>query len=155
MTEVLLTLPVPPSANKYWLYGGGRVRTSPEAKAYKDAVRLLTKCDMIHGRVAVNVSVFRPAKRGDLDNYLKVMLDALEGVLYENDKQITEIHAFRYDDADNPRVELLAYEDLEEGRAGRELAKADGDWICPKEGFTNQSTDKNCFACGAAPPDKV
>ena len=114
MTEVTLTLPVPPSANRYWVYTGKRVATSPEAKAYKEAVGLLVNCPMIYGRVAINVSVFRRAKRGDLDNYLKVMLDALEGVLYENDNQITEIHAFRYDDANNPRVELLAYEDLDD-----------------------------------------
>lgn len=109
-----LTLPIPPSANRYWVYTGKRVATSPEAKAYKQAVLLLAPKNIIHGRVAVNISVFRPAKRGDLDNYLKVLLDALEGVLYENDKQITEIHAFRYDDKENPRVELLAYEDLDD-----------------------------------------
>lgn len=111
MKEVTLTLPVPPSANKYWIYARNRVMTSPEARAYKDAVRLLTRIDMISGPVAVNVSVYRPAKRGDLDNYLKIMLDALQGVLYEDDRQITEIHAFRYDDKDNPRVELVAYEE--------------------------------------------
>jgi len=33
--------------------------------------------------------------------------------------------------------------------------QADGDWICPNEGFTNNESDKTCFACGAAPPDKV
>ena len=114
MIEVTLTLPIPPSTNRYWVYTGKRVATSPEAKAYKEAVQLLAKCEMISGRVAINVSVFRRAKRGDLDNYLKVMLDALEGVLYENDNQITEIHAFRYDDPDNPRVELLAYEDTDD-----------------------------------------
>jgi len=112
--EYTLTLPVPPSANKYWIYTGNRVATSPEAKAYKQAVKLLSPVTIITGNVAVNVSVFRPAKRGDLDNYLKVMLDALEGVLYENDNQITEIHAFRYDDKENPRVELVAYEDLDD-----------------------------------------
>ena len=114
MKEIHLTLPVPPSANKCWEYGGGRVRTSKEALAYKQAVRLLVREDLIPGNVALNVSVYRPAKRGDLDNYLKVMLDALQGVLYTDDKQITEIHAFRYDDKDNPRVELLAYQDLDD-----------------------------------------
>lgn len=109
-SEQVLTLPVPPSANKYWVYTGRRVVTSPEARAYKDEVALLARGDIIRGHVALNVSVFRPAQRGDLDNYLKIMLDALQGILYENDDQITEIHAFRYDDKDNPRVELVAYE---------------------------------------------
>lgn len=109
MTEIAVTLPVPPSANDYWRYTG-RVFTSKEAGAYKNAVRLenafLPKLD---GPVVVNLTVFRPAKRGDLDNFLKVMLDALQGVLYENDNQIVEIHAWREDDKENPRVELLVY----------------------------------------------
>lgn len=114
MTEISLTLPIPPSANKYWKYTGKRVITSPEAATYKNAVQMLVRRDVITGPVAVNVSVFRPAKRGDLDNYLKVLLDALQGVLYQNDDQITEIHAFRYDDPDNPRVELVAYPDTDD-----------------------------------------
>jgi Holliday junction resolvase RusA-like endonuclease len=112
--EITLTLPLPPSANKYWVYTGRSVVTSPEAKAYKEAIRLLVRCEMLLGRVAVNISVFRRAKRGDLDNYQKILLDSLEGILYENDDQITEIHAYRYDDPENPRVELVAYEDADD-----------------------------------------
>ena len=114
MIEITLTLPVPPSANRYWIHTGRGVVTSPEAKAYKQAVRLLVPEQMIVGDVAVNVSVYRARKSGDLDNYLKVMLDALQGVLYANDNQITEIHAFRYDDADNPRVILVAWHDTDD-----------------------------------------
>ena len=61
------------------------------------------------GPVALNLTVFRPRKSGDLDNYLKIMLDALQGFLYDNDSQIVEIHAYRQDDKDNPRVVLTAY----------------------------------------------
>ena len=40
------------------------------------------------GPVSVEFKVYRPAKRGDLDNFLKVMLDGMQGTMYKNDKQI-------------------------------------------------------------------
>lgn len=43
-------------------------------------------------------AVFRfdgKAGRGDLDNYFKAVADALQGVLYENDKQIIEAHVYK------------------------------------------------------------
>ena len=48
----------------------------------------------------------RPAKRGDLDNTTKVTLDALNGIAYSDDSQIVELHAYRFDDKDNPRMEV-------------------------------------------------
>jgi len=102
------TLPVPPSANDYWRYTG-RVFTSDKAAAYKSVVGMLGP-NRLTGPVAVNMTVYRARKSGDLDNFMKVMFDALQGVLYENDSQIVEIHAWREDDKENPRVELLVYE---------------------------------------------
>jgi len=56
--------------------------------------------------VAVTVRLYRPAKRGDIDNSLKVLLDALQGHVYNDDAQIVELHAYRYDDKRDPRVEV-------------------------------------------------
>ena len=56
--------------------------------------------------VAVTVAVYRPRRCGDLDNALKVVLDSLTGVAWDDDKQVTEIHARRFDDKANPRVEI-------------------------------------------------
>jgi len=39
----------------------------------------------------------RRAKRGDLDNRVKILLDALAGTLFRNDRQIATIHAQRVD----------------------------------------------------------
>jgi crossover junction endodeoxyribonuclease RusA len=109
--EITLTLPVPPSVNRYWTYQRGRVYTSDEARAYKQEVALLCRhVEKLRGAVAMNISVYRPRKAGDLDNYLKVLLDALNGILYEDDSAIVEICCFRYDDAKNPRVVVLAFE---------------------------------------------
>ena len=114
MNEVILRLPIPPSANDYWTYGRGRVFTSQEAADYKNEVRTFTRCEILTGDVVLNLTVFRPRKSGDLDNYLKIMLDAWQGVLYENDKQIVEIHAYRDDNPEDPHVILTAWEKANE-----------------------------------------
>lgn len=106
----IFTLPVPPSANRYWKIYNNRIVVTEEARAYKETIRLLlAQCVPLKGDVCVNFTVFRPAHRGDLDNYNKVMFDALQGIAYDNDNQIVEIHSFREDDKDNPRVEFYVY----------------------------------------------
>ena len=115
MTEYNLTLPVPPSANNYWGVSGNRVYVTEEAKAYKQELRyMLNSCVPTGELVTVNFSVFRPRKIGDLDNYNKVMFDALNGLVWKDDKQVVEIHSFREDDKKNPRVEFLVYERIHE-----------------------------------------
>ena len=39
---------------------------------------------------------------------MKVLLDSLTGVIWEDDSQIVEIHAYRYEDKNNPRVEITS-----------------------------------------------
>lgn len=104
-----ITLPTPPSANRYWRVFRGRAVVSSEAKAYKKTVQVLAQragLECLDGAVAVTLDVYRPAKRGDLDNSIKVLLDSLQGAAYADDQQITEIHARRFDDKHNPRVEV-------------------------------------------------
>jgi len=101
-----MTVPEPPSANRYWRVYRNRVVKSAEARAYRQAVRMLAKHSPRVGPVAVTVTWYRGAKRGDLDNRLKVVLDAMEGVLYENDNQIVELHAYRIDDKGNARMDV-------------------------------------------------
>ena len=111
MSQHIFTLPVPPSANRYWRIYNNRIVVTDEARAYKQEIGLLLR--RVHALtkdVSVNFTVFRPSRRGDLDNYNKVMLDALQGLAYVNDNQIIEIHSFRDDDKNNPRVEFLVYE---------------------------------------------
>lgn len=107
----MLTLPIPPSANRYWRSFNGRVVVSEEARTYKQAVFYLAHdqgCEKIDGGVSLRIVVYRGRKAGDLDNYIKVLLDALKGILYEDDDQVIEIHAIRRDDKSNPRVEVVS-----------------------------------------------
>lgn len=107
---VLLILPYPPSVNHYWIAGKGGARLlSPEAKQYKVLAGIQCRALGLQprsGDVALTVRVYRPARRGDLDNVFKAVLDALSGYAYEDDAQVVEIHAFRRDDKANPRIEV-------------------------------------------------
>jgi Holliday junction resolvase RusA-like endonuclease len=102
-------IPYPPSVNRYWKSFRGRVVLSKEGRQYKVAVA--EKCAGIGialvpaGKfVSVSLDVHRPRKIGDLDNTMKAIFDALQGIAYENDSQIVEIFARRFDDKSNPRV---------------------------------------------------
>ena len=109
--EIVLCVPVPPSANRYWRNFNGKTVVSQDARDYKDLVRALCfQVNPFHGDVAVSLTVYRARKAGDLDNYLKVLLDALKGVLYFDDSAVTEIQAYREDDKENPRVMVTAWE---------------------------------------------
>ncbi len=104
-----IVLPLPPSANRYWRSIGNRAIVSEDARAYKAGVWLVAQHAGLHpfvGPVAVYLHVYRGRKAGDLDNYGKVLLDALCGVAYQDDGQVVEIHSWRHDDAANPRVEV-------------------------------------------------
>lgn len=109
-----LILPEPPSANRYWRHARGKTYLSAEALAYRNAVadewatvrRKDRKVKKLSGPIAVIVRWYRGRKSGDLDNRLKQLLDALRGWAYTDDSQIVEIHAYRYDRANDAGVEV-------------------------------------------------
>ena len=105
-----LTLPYPPSINHYWRVVNGRPIKSAEGRKYTTVAALMAKSQLgpgtkpLSGNLAVSVTVYRPKRIGDLDNTLKVLLDSLKGIAFEDDSQIVHIEAFRDDDAKNPRA---------------------------------------------------
>ena len=120
MSEYTFEVPLPPSVNRYWRVWNNRVVVTEEAKNYKKEVFYkLNHLEPLRGDIIINFTVFRKIRRGDLDNFMKVMLDAFSGVIYLDDSQIIEIHAFREDDASNPRVHVYVYE-----REASDTAKA-------------------------------
>jgi crossover junction endodeoxyribonuclease RusA len=104
---VKLTLPYPPSLNRLYRMVNGRFLTSEVGRDYKKAIlRSIHGVKKIEVPIRITVEAYRPAKRGDLDNTLKALVDSMQGICYENDSQIVEIHAYRKDDKVNPRVEI-------------------------------------------------
>jgi crossover junction endodeoxyribonuclease RusA len=100
MSEIKLTLPYPPSANKIWRYVGGEPKLSDEAKVYREhvAIEVIRAGNpRLDGRLGIEMLVYPPDNRvRDLDNVQKAILDALEhSRVFENDSQIDEIHVYR------------------------------------------------------------
>ncbi|MGN6314625.1 MAG: RusA family crossover junction endodeoxyribonuclease [Rhodanobacteraceae bacterium] len=127
-----ISLPYPVSSNRYWrpVNIGKHITIVPtkEAKAYKAEVAWRAKAagvQPVTGRVALTVRMYpqRPqdwAKRAarnpdswdddvrsiDLDNALKVLLDALKGVAFDDDKWVRRIDAERCEPDGEARVEV-------------------------------------------------
>ncbi len=104
MRVIRLILPYPVSANRYWRIWRNRAVRSAEAAAYKSVVRRIAQeagAMPSEGAVAVYVRLIPKANKDgganktviDLDNALKVALDALQGVAYHNDRQVRRIAA--------------------------------------------------------------
>lgn len=107
-----LVLPLPPSANRYWRQGGGRIYVSEEARSYREEVSLICYQQQIKpmiGSLSISINVYRAQRRGDLDNFLKVAIDSLKHRCYEDDDQIVQLIANRYDDKHNPRLEVTIH----------------------------------------------
>lgn len=125
-TAIPLVLPYPPSVNAYWRavpkkYQMGKGGTIPSAQGVRvirtaEATQYKQDCGWVarsqsfeaprEGPLSLVIRVYRPQKRGDLDNVLKGLLDGCNGVVWVDDSQIVEMHLFRFDDAANPRVEM-------------------------------------------------
>lgn len=110
-----LTLPFPPSANRYWRTVRNHPVVSAEAKRYREDVRQLIEETgaMAQGfgksRVAMRVTFHAPdARRRDLDNYIKQPLDAmtLAGV-FDDDSQVDDLRITRGPVEAPGRVEVV------------------------------------------------
>src|SRR5687768_7912655 len=105
--EKKITLPFPPSSNRLWCNIRGVMVKSEEARRYQMEIALTARSKGLKpraGEVKVTLDFYRPRKAGDLDNRIKVVLDGLQGAAFENDSQIVEIHARRFEDPAHPRV---------------------------------------------------
>lgn len=70
----------------------------------------------IDGYFEVEVDVFYPSQRSDLDNCLKVLLDCLQKVrAYKNDNLCTKITARKFLDKVNPRIEFKVTQSMKNG----------------------------------------
>lgn len=108
---IKLILPWPPSSNRYWRYVSNHPVVSQEAREYRDRCGWMVREQLgafepLTGLIAVTMHFYRPRKSGDLDNRIKISLDALRGIVYDDDKGIIEIHAYQHEDKLNPRIEL-------------------------------------------------
>lgn len=113
-----LTVPIPPSNNHRTRNAVARRRdgtaytkqiNTDEVNAYKLQVKTLANRIFkkpLDGELEVWFGVYRPRRSGDWDNYPKVLQDALNGIAWHDDSQITAAHVFLFVDKNNPKITL-------------------------------------------------
>ncbi len=128
---VRFRVPYPPSVNrligvtairkgKKWI---GQVYKTGEHKLYLGAVSNALRVAALRnpsiallpfrGPVSLTLKYFRPMKAGDIDNPLKALFDSLisrpdedHAGAWVDDSQVCELKISRFDDKEDPRVEL-------------------------------------------------
>lgn len=115
MSEVMICAGYPPSANRYWRHANGKTYKSEEATLYQRTVRMEALASGVRrpmsGKIAIHITLHPVAPKDyakrlakgtgdsvrcmDLDNAIKVLFDALNGVVIEDDSQVRQIVAER------------------------------------------------------------
>ena len=84
-----------------------RLIKSQKALNYSDTFRLQCPplAKLMTGDLRVTMRIFYATRRPDLDESL--ILDLMQGLVYENDRQVKERHTYWGLDAENPRSEII------------------------------------------------
>jgi crossover junction endodeoxyribonuclease RusA len=82
-----------------------------EGKAQKEVYQWEAKAQwrrpVFTEELSVKISFyFKDKRRRDIDNYNKILLDALTGIVYSDDKQIIKLVLTKQVDSKNPRIEF-------------------------------------------------
>lgn len=89
-------------------FGGmSRLIKSEKALNYSDVFKQQCKplAQLMTGDLRVTLHIYYASRRPDLDETL--ILDLMQGLIYENDRQVKERHAYWGLDPENPRAEIL------------------------------------------------
>lgn len=115
-----MSIPIPPSVNHMYIHkkNGSKILTR-NAKEYIKELQAICKkskkeqgwkTDKEHVWYVMDLYFYFPDKRKrDSHNCLKLLLDCLEGLLFENDYYILPRIQYVTLDRDNPRVEVVFY----------------------------------------------
>ncbi len=103
---------IPSKSNCYrvvTIRGHGSLAKTPALHKYEESFIMqcpLRKADIDY-RFKLMVDVFNQSDRNDLDNSFKILLDCLQSCrAIRNDRLCAEIHARKFIDKENPRVEF-------------------------------------------------
>jgi Holliday junction resolvase RusA-like endonuclease len=90
--------------------GQARLIKSQKALDYVAAVKRTYPplVPLLEGDLRMTADVYYASRRPDLD--VSLILDALEGIAYRNDRQVREMHLYHHLDRANPRAEITLEE---------------------------------------------
>ena len=90
--------------------GQARLIKSQKALDYVAAVKRTYPplVPLLEGDLRMTADVYYASRRPDLD--VSLILDALEGIAYRNDRQVREMHLYHHLDRENPRAEITLEE---------------------------------------------
>jgi Holliday junction resolvase RusA-like endonuclease len=110
--------PIPKQS--YRARNGGGGYTAPHVKAWAKLVSDVARIsmmgrDMYEGGVSVELTFFLPNnRRKDWDNLAKNVMDAMNGIVYKDDSQVTMATIIKTYDKDDPGVYVFVEKDLME-----------------------------------------
>jgi len=83
--------------------------TPKRTKQYEAYVALLARQAMgdrepEKGLLCVSLVFYRARRNADIDNCTKSVMDAIQGVVFNNDNQVVDLHAQWFRDKENPRA---------------------------------------------------
>jgi len=108
-----LVLDLPPTLNHTYIPTRKGMRKSEEAKAWQTysgitATQTLRKNSLesdLKGKYALSITYYLKRDR-DIDGSLKLLLDSLQGIVYENDSQVVKLIVEKWK-SNNPRMEVI------------------------------------------------
>ena len=109
LSQIIFGEPASKSNSRRLVRFGGmsRLIKSEKALSYSDVFKQQCKrlpC-LMTGDLRVTLWIYYASRRPDLDETL--ILDLMQGLIYENDRQVKERHAYWGLDPENPRAEIL------------------------------------------------
>lgn len=114
MNELKLILPgsIRSKKNSKRIFSTGRFTCVLPSKAYCEWEKIVraqfVNCEPIKHPVSVEAHIYYKGQRPDLSGALESIGDALEGIIWDNDRQIESWDGSRlHHDLQNPRTELI------------------------------------------------
>lgn len=101
----------PISTNVVYRRHGNIIYMSAEGKGLKQIYQMQAKAqyrkELIYKLLKIEIWLyFKDNRRRDWDNWHKLSMDSLTGIVWEDDSQIKDSHVKMFIDKNNPRIEL-------------------------------------------------
>ena len=129
---VKIVIPMPPVAKGRPRFANGHAYTPAETRGYEEAVQIIAKSQIknpFEGPLKMKIQFYMPIPKGwtdakkraalerlvvpsvkpDIDNLCKAIMDALNGGIgYNDDKQVVQLHIYKWYGTPRTEIELEA-----------------------------------------------